>query len=95
MSATRCRLIGPATFEARQARGLEKSCLGSFIQKQASGSFLFIVLLNFMKCVITVQPTNNIKGTRCVEGHGGKKKLMFPSGKESKERSAIGHHVPH
>ena len=42
-----------------------------------------------MKCVITVQPTNNIKCTRCVEGHGGKKKIIFPSGRESKERSAI------
>ena len=60
-----------------------------FVQKYPSGNFLFFVLLNFIKCVITVQPTNNIKGIRCVKGHGGNKKLMFPSGRESKERSAI------
>ena len=60
-----------------------------FVQKVTQ--WQLSVLRNFIKCVITVQPTNRIKCTRCVESNGGKKKLMFPSGRESKERSAIVH----
>ena len=40
-------------------------------------------------CVITVQPTNNIKCIPIAKGHVGNKKFFFPDGKESEKRSAI------
>ena len=40
-------------------------------------------------CVVTVHSTNNVKCIRRAKGHGKKKKLLFPSGKKSKEKSAI------
>ena len=53
-----------------------------FVQKQPSGNFLFVVLRYFIKCVITVQTTNNINGIRCALGRGGNKKFFFPDGRE-------------
>ena len=55
-----------------------------FVKKQTSGSFLFFVRWHIIKCVIAVQPSNNVKCIRCAEGHGRKKKLMIPSGDRAK-----------
>ena len=49
-----------------------------FAQKQPSGNLLLFVLWNFIMCVITVQPTNNIKCIRSAVSRGGKKKFFFP-----------------
>ena len=55
------------------------------VQKQASCTFLPFVLWDFIKCVITVQPTSNIKCIRSVKkGHGGGKKFVLPEGRERK-----------
>ena len=79
----------PEDFRGTARERTSKVLFMEFVQKQPSGSFLFFVLRHIIKCVITVQLTINMKCPRCVEGHGGKKKLMFPSGRKSKERSAI------
>ena len=42
MSATRCRLIGPKTLEARQARGPAKSCLWSSSRSSPVAAFCFL-----------------------------------------------------
>ena len=68
---------------------ISKILFMEFVKKQPSASFLFFVLWNFIKRVIAVQSTNNVKCVRRVKGHGRKKKLLFPSGRKSKERSAI------
>ena len=60
-----------------------------FVQKQASCNLLLFVLWDFVKCVITVQPTNNIKCIRRAKGHGWNKEFFFPNGRESEKRSAI------
>ena len=49
----------------------------------------FFVLRNFIKNVVTIQATNNIKSICCVKGHGGKQEVTFPSGRKLKKRSAI------
>ena len=59
-----------------------------FVQKQTSGGLLPFVLWDFVKCVITVQPTNNIKCIRSAEGHGVNKKFFSQMG-EREKRSAI------
>ena len=57
-----------------------------FVQKQTSGNLLLFVLRNVIKCVITVQTTNNIKCIRSVKGHGGDKEFFFPDGRERAKR---------
>ena len=59
------------------------------IQKYTGGNFLLFVLRIFVKNVVTVQATNNVKRICRVKGHGGKQKITLPSKRKRKERSAI------
>ena len=81
MSATRQRLIGPRTFEARLERSPAKSCLRSLSRRSPVATFCFF--RNF------VQTTNNIKSIRGARGHGGNKKFFVPEGRKSENSSAI------
>ena len=60
-----------------------------FVQKQASCNLLPFDLWDFVKCVITAQPTNNIKCIRSAERQRWNKEFFFPNGRESEKRSAI------
>ena len=62
---------------ARLERGPTKSCLWRTVSRK------------FIKCVITVHLTDNIKCIRCVKSHGGKQEVTLPSGRKHKKRSAI------
>ena len=53
-------------------------------KEECTNGNLLLCLWNFVKCVITVQPTDNITCVRTVESYGGSQKLLFPSGRESK-----------
>ena len=57
-------------------------------------NLLFFVLWNFVKNVVTIQATNNIKSIRCVKGHGGKQEVTLPSGRKRKKECNCAH-VPH
>ena len=60
-----------------------------FVQKQASCNLLLFVLWDFLKCVITVQPTNNIK---CIEVFSAAFETTVGQEKPLGEVQCLSHH---
>ena len=59
------------------------------VNKKSRSNFLLFILRSIIKCAITIQTTNNIESIRGATGHRGNKKLLFPDGRESENRSTI------